>query len=298
MGFWSTQRILARQSVAWLIADADHQPINLAATDGLKEAAYTLRLGPEVYVTSSSTREKRILAHGEQVSIPAGQFAVLLTEEFVHVPEDALALISIKAGVKFRGLVNVSGFHVDPGFEGRLLFSVFNAGSEALSLTRGDRLFPIWFSDLVSDDRTRERDASPYPPKGRHAQQSSISSNEVMNLQGHVASPGSLKSEFDKLRATFVTYKVVGGVVVAALLPALASVYIDFFRSRKSDATAAIPCLVPPSTSPTPPAPAPPPATQPSAPPQPAVPPSAAPLSSPAGHPPTAPGTNPAPRKK
>ena len=50
-------------------------------------------------------------------TIPPGQFAFLLTEEVVSVPPDALAFISIRAKTKFRGLVNVSGFHVDPGYQ-------------------------------------------------------------------------------------------------------------------------------------------------------------------------------------
>ena len=60
-----------------------------------------------------------------------GQFAFLLTDEIVEVPDSAMALISIKAKIKWRGLINVSGFHVDPGFKGRLIFSVYNAGPGA-----------------------------------------------------------------------------------------------------------------------------------------------------------------------
>jgi dCTP deaminase len=50
------------------------------------------------------------------------------------------------------GLVNVSGFHVDPGFRGRLKFSVYNAGSESIILGVGERLFPIWFYELPEEN--------------------------------------------------------------------------------------------------------------------------------------------------
>ncbi|WP_152643306.1 hypothetical protein [Anaeromyxobacter sp. PSR-1] len=257
MGFWPTQRILARHQAEWLIADANHNALDLAAPDAVKEAAYTLRLGPEVYVTSSASREKRLLGAGEQVAIPPGQFAMLLTEEVVRVPRDALAFISIKAGIKFRGLVNVSGFHVDPGFEGRLMFSVFNAGSEPICLARGDRLFPIWFSDLVDDTGKRQADDFGYPPRGRHALQAQISSADVMNLQGHIASPGSLKVELDKLRNTVSTHRAIGVVVATALVPiylAFIPVFIDFIKSKKADPQP-VTCIVP--ASPTQPAAAP-----------------------------------------
>ena len=46
------------------------------------------------------------------------------------------------------GLVNVSGFHVDPGYKGRLKFAVYNAGGSDIKLTRGDAIFLIWFSEL------------------------------------------------------------------------------------------------------------------------------------------------------
>ena len=42
--------------------------------------------------------------------------AMLITEEQVNVPLDAMAFISMKAGKKLGGLINISGFHVDPGF--------------------------------------------------------------------------------------------------------------------------------------------------------------------------------------
>ena len=48
-----------------------------------------------------------------------------------------MAFISIKAKLKFRGLVNVSGFHIDPGYRGKIIFAVFNAGPQPILLRRG-----------------------------------------------------------------------------------------------------------------------------------------------------------------
>jgi dCTP deaminase len=47
-----------------------------------------------------------------------------------------------------KGLVNVSGFHADPGWEGQLIFAVFNAGPAPVHLHQGLPLFLIWFADL------------------------------------------------------------------------------------------------------------------------------------------------------
>src|SRR5208337_5222667 len=102
----------------------------------------------------AKTKSKISLAEGQSFTVPPGQFAFLLTEERVTIPPNAIAFISVRAGVKFRGLVNVSGFHVDPGYHGRLVFSVFNAGPAPVHLQRGDDCFLIWYADL---DRTSTR---------------------------------------------------------------------------------------------------------------------------------------------
>jgi dCTP deaminase len=117
-------------------------------------AAYTLAIGPEVYVSPNdqtadpSTVTVRKLAQGDAFTIPPGQFAFLLTEEIVAIPADAVAFISIRAKIKFRGLVNVSGFHVDPGYRGQLTFAVFNAGPVPIHLKRGQPIFLIWYASL------------------------------------------------------------------------------------------------------------------------------------------------------
>jgi dCTP deaminase len=121
--------------------------------DYVKGASYELGVGDEVYVTPSheakpSDRVKQRLSQGASVNIPRGQFAFLITDEVVNVPVDAIAFISIKAKIKFRGLVNISGFHVDPGYSGRLVFSVFNAGASDVVLDCNERAFLIWYASL------------------------------------------------------------------------------------------------------------------------------------------------------
>ena len=117
-------------------------------------AAYTLSIGSEVYVSPDdqtadpNTVTIRKFSDGDGFTIPPGQFAFLHTEEIVSVPSDALAFISIRAKTKFRGLVNVSGFHVDPGYRGQLTFSVFNAGPVPVHLKCGQPIFLIWYASL------------------------------------------------------------------------------------------------------------------------------------------------------
>lgn len=129
----------------------------------LDHASYRLRVGPEVYVSPTGepddprNKPKTQLAEGQGFTIPAGQFGFILTEEYVRVPMEAVAFISIRAGYKFRGLVNVSGFHVDPNYKGRLIFSVFNAGPGPVHLSRGEPCFLIWYADLDRPAQVKEK---------------------------------------------------------------------------------------------------------------------------------------------
>ena len=151
-----------------------------------------MALGPEAFITSSTEQRKQKVDVGGQVVIPPGQFGLLLTEERISIPNDAIGLISIKASVKFRGLVNVSGFHVDPGFSGRLKFSVYNAGSQNIVLGRDQAVFLIWFSEL--DQPTGDL------YDGNHLNQNEVTSEDVMQIQGEISSPGALKRQMDEVR--------------------------------------------------------------------------------------------------
>ena len=144
MSFWSGGT-LARRLPALV------DPFHNSSVDC---AAYTLHVGDQVYVSpdhsqsSPSEASKQQLKPRQGFAIPPGQFAFLLSEETVTVPKNALAFISIKARQKFAGLINISGFHVDPGYQGKLLFSVLNAGPKPLHLEQGQPLFLIWYADL------------------------------------------------------------------------------------------------------------------------------------------------------
>ncbi|MEN6543668.1 deoxycytidine triphosphate deaminase [Parvibaculum sp.] len=142
--FWGGQRL--HDELGGLISDYDPKRLD--------HASYRLRVGPEIYVSPTGepddprNKPKTSLVEGQGFTIPAGQFGFILTEETIRVPVGAIAFISIRAGYKFRGLVNVSGFHVDPNYEGRLIFSVFNAGPGPVHLARGEPCFLIWYADL------------------------------------------------------------------------------------------------------------------------------------------------------
>ncbi len=147
MSFWSSQTL--RYHLPSLI-----EPFN---DDQIQSASYELCLGEEVYIsalpdTPLRERKKILLKEKETVAIPPGQFAFLITSEIIKVPNNTLAFISMKFKFKSNGLINVSGFHVDPGYSGKLIFAVYNAGPLNFHVGRGERVFSIWYADLDKDD--------------------------------------------------------------------------------------------------------------------------------------------------
>lgn len=152
MAFWSSQKLEAHLPRLTDNPDATMIDCN----------ALTLRVGPEYYVTpglehpSPGTHTKQSLDIGQGMTIPPGQFAFLLTEEKITIPPEMMGFISVKATYKLKGLVNVSGFHVDPGWSGRLIFTVFNAGPSTIHLERRLPVFLLWIADLDAPSEKRK----------------------------------------------------------------------------------------------------------------------------------------------
>ena len=169
-------------------------------TDRVVNCSYELSMGAEAYITGTEEKTKQTLADGQQLVVPPGQFAQLLTAEIVEVPPDSLALISMKSRLKLHGLVNVSGFHVDPGYRGRLLFSVYNAGPKDIILSQGSPAFLIWYSwlDVETDDLY----------EGRRAGLVEMSDEDVMRLHGDVSTPQAVAQRVDSLEQLGLSERV------------------------------------------------------------------------------------------
>jgi dCTP deaminase len=164
-------------------------------------ASYILHLGDQVVVTRDDLNygdpatvviqalNNRPPSH--TVCINTGQFAFLLTEESVSVPNNALAFISMKTKLKFKGLINVSGFHVDPGFTGKRIFGVYNAGAQPIILERGQSIAMIVYGDL-------DRKTSKVYTGGSNNREN-IGTNLVQDLGGGGGSPMMLQRQMKEL---------------------------------------------------------------------------------------------------
>ncbi len=188
----------------------------------IDNVAYELCLGNEVYLTDSTSGKKEILDDkNSQVVIKPGQFALLLTQETVKLPVSILAFISIKFSQKIKGLVNISGFHVDPGFNGKIIFSVYNAGPTTIVLDKGEPYFMIWFSELTSD-------SDPY--KGSHQNQIKISAKHITDLQGELASPNALLKRIKKNETLLTNIKWAAGILIGLAIAIILKTTWDYSK--------------------------------------------------------------------
>ncbi|WP_175406150.1 dCTP deaminase domain-containing protein [Pseudomonas mosselii] len=199
MTFWSGE--LLEKELPKLI-----RPFNKKNIDC---ASYRLSAGKQAFVTTAAIESEKpevdlIKNLGTDsttsaIRISPGQFAFLLTEENVIVPHDALAMISIRAGYKFKGLINVSGFHVDPGWDGKLIFSVYNAGTKPIIIRRGEPLFLIVYAHLDQPSQRIYEGTAKY--------QKEISISMVENLTSTVFNPQSLKNRLDEVNKQLSTFE-------------------------------------------------------------------------------------------
>lgn len=192
-GIWSRQTLHRRMLAERLVTASDGTSVFKETR--LDPAGYRLTMGREVYVSPEKSAVKssvRRLEEEEAFFIPAGQFAFLITDEVVTVPNDAFAFIALRSKkTKFRGLVNVSGFHADPGYHGRLVFAVFNAGPGDVHLRQGDELFAIMLADL---------DSPTVKPRAREEGFMNIPADLIAPIAGEVQSLAGLKERIDEVR--------------------------------------------------------------------------------------------------
>ena len=228
MSFWGTEK--------WLIANNESSLVDDFSYENIEDSSYKLSVGGEAIVSSSHEDNEeayRKIGCDDVLSLKPGQFAYLITHEKIYVPKNAIGFINVSTSTKFKGLINVSGFHVDPGYRGKLIFTVFNAGPATITLHFGQKIFKFWISDFdgVGGDSKTSYDKIPREWADR--------------LHGTYPSPFVLASRVSDLEAKIErlgsqrTNLTIGlGLAALLLLPFVGgmyySIYATWFLARMS----------------------------------------------------------------
>jgi dCTP deaminase len=235
-GFWSDDR--------WLNLTEGSEPVSPFSRVKVEDANYLLAIGDEVYVSESDKKNtvQKLTEDKPHFSIDPGQFAYILTAEIVRLPLNVLGFISIRASIKFAGLVNISGFHVDPGYSGRLIFAVFNAGPARIHLKRGQPIFPLWLADLDGPIRRLILKEGYYD----------IPPTLINQISGDFTTPYQLKEQIDKLKsdvADLKSYKLYAvlliGLIALVFAPEIKTRVMAWITAGPPQATAPPPAARP-----------------------------------------------------
>jgi dCTP deaminase len=225
MAFWSGERISANQHV---VSDFSEDQIDCNS--------YTLRMGDCYFRTADAEAKefptKVFLTPRQAFVIPPGQFGYLLSKETVHIPQKCMAFISMRTGIKYKGLINVSGFHVDPGYQGKLIYAVYNASPSPVQICENDFLFKIWFADM---DRESE-DRFVFKKKGVSEIDNDLvhgMSKEILSLQSLAEKlrnhENDTAAKFAEQRSVIDTLNIVWRtIIIAAILGVAATIFGAF----------------------------------------------------------------------
>lgn len=193
------------------------------STPSIHGNSYVLHLGREVAKSSAPKKNEgsslQKLNQGDSFVIDAGQLAYLLTEETIRVPHGYMGFISLDTQIKFRGLDDVSGFHVSPGYEGKLVFAVTNESPQDIAIRQGDGIFRLWLTKIDSDSPQTTASTTRI---------SSISSEMLSQLENSRPTVLSLETrvlELEKLHSAmkWVLVTAVGAAVTAVITMSLTS---------------------------------------------------------------------------
>lgn len=224
-GFLAAQEIrelIARSRLVW----DGGEPLDYKQMLERQGASLELRLGDEYYLSGDAG--PKYLSDGcRTLAIPGGQFALLTTRETIAMPDDCIALISMKTSVKIRGLINISGFHVDPRFRGKIHYAVFNAGPNDIILERNQRLFQMFLVKLRSvpeEEYLRPAQAS----------RGELRADDIAYIhQRKPLSLHALDERIDKLTTQVTFLLAVAVALFTSIFAALIPLVIEFLRRQQ-----------------------------------------------------------------
>lgn len=112
----------------------------------LESCSYDVRVGSWGVVGGSG--QERDLTGEAGLELPPGGYAGLVSWERFRLPLDVFARLGAKRSYSYDGIILLTGALVDPGYEGHLLFGVYNASQKKYVLRRGAKICTVVFERL------------------------------------------------------------------------------------------------------------------------------------------------------
>jgi dCTP deaminase len=127
--------------------------------ENAQQSCYELRAGRTYYDISAGGDQLRAAPPEDYILIKPHQMIVVITEEFLRIPDDIVGRVMLKGKLFSLGLAPINTY-ADPGFDGHLGVVLYNTSPNFLKIAPGDSLAKIEF------ERLHEPVETPY--QGQH----------------------------------------------------------------------------------------------------------------------------------
>lgn len=119
-------------------------------TTSLQATSYDFRIGRKAVLGGQGNE---LDLEEKPLVIDPGSYAGIISLEKVKLPNNVFAQIGSKRKFSYDGLILLTGSIIDPGFEGHLLFGLYNASTKKVVLPKGTKLCNVIFHRLPKEVR-------------------------------------------------------------------------------------------------------------------------------------------------
>lgn len=112
----------------------------------LEASSYDIRVGRKGILGGVGTE---IDLQQEALELTPGSYAAVISLERLVLPSNICARIGSKRALAYEGVILLTGSIVDPGYEGHLLFGLYNASQRRVVVRHGRKLCNIVFERLA-----------------------------------------------------------------------------------------------------------------------------------------------------
>ena len=122
----------------------------------LGPCCYGLRVGDE-YVSLRDPFNAKKIEKGQHININPSETVLILTQEYVCLPRNAVGMIVPRATWIFEG-ISLSATRIDPTWYGKLLIGITNMAKNPVALDYGEEFCTTYFMEIndVSKVLTQE----------------------------------------------------------------------------------------------------------------------------------------------
>ena len=139
-GILTDTEIRAAVNANWLISQPTFQESSLEAS------SYDVRIGSKAVLGGVGTVVN--LLKQSSLELGPGAYAGIMSHEKFLLPDSICARLGSKRALAFDGIILLTGATVDPGYEGHLLFCIYNASQHKFHIRHNKKLCNIVFERL------------------------------------------------------------------------------------------------------------------------------------------------------